>query len=85
MPHVKINVETAVREIVSTTRTLTANDPTAFPFFFIVGAGISAPMIPLASRIEDFCREAAKTEGIVIPDLSAMAAMDRYEQMLKIR
>jgi tetratricopeptide (TPR) repeat protein len=84
MPHVKINVETAVREIVSTTRNLTANDPTAFPFFFIVGAGISAPMIPLASRIEGFCREAAKTEGIVIPDLSAMAAMDRYEQMLKL-
>jgi signal transduction histidine kinase len=41
-------------------------------------------MIPLASRIEDFCREAAKTEGIVIPDLSAMAAMDRYEQTLKL-
>lgn len=33
------------------------------PFFFIVGAGISVPSIPLASGIERMCREKAGRDG----------------------
>lgn len=30
------------------------------PFFFVVGAGISAPIVPLASVIESDCRKEAE-------------------------
>ena len=31
-----------------------------FPYFFIVGAGISVPEIPSASKIVDICKETVK-------------------------
>lgn len=37
-----------------------------FPYFFIVGAGISVPEIPSASKIVDICKEAVKE---IDPDL----------------
>jgi len=78
-----MNIATAVREIVNTTRKRTAKDPTAFPFFFIVGAGISAPVIPVASRIEAMCREIAERDGLTVPALSD-DPMDRYEALLTL-
>lgn len=47
------------------------------PFFFIVGAGMSAPEIPTASAIEEMCRQAgpALTEA----ELAPTDPMARYE------
>src|SRR5687768_5208777 len=68
-----IDVATAVREIVSTKK--------RNAFFFIVGAGISAPAIPLASGIEAECRKIAERDGIALPEPSN-DPMTSYERML---
>ena len=48
------------------------------PFFFIVGAGISAPKVPLAAKIEEHCRERAK-KYYEYPDLPEDRPMiERY-------
>jgi tetratricopeptide (TPR) repeat protein len=48
------------------------------PFFFIVGAGISAPEVPLAGDIEKHCRERAK-KYYETPDLpTGRPMMERY-------
>lgn len=79
----QIDLATAVREIVDTTQRRTTRDATAFPFFFIVGAGISAPTVPVASMIERICSDLASRKGIVVPDLPD-DPMDRYERMLTL-
>ena len=47
------------------------------PFFFIVGAGLSSPPIPLASEIEEHCRNTAKAYA-ARDDSLGMTAIDRY-------
>ncbi len=48
------------------------------PFFFIVGAGVSAPEVPLAGDIEKHCRERAK-KYYETPDLpTGRSMMERY-------
>ncbi|HEY0264759.1 MAG TPA: tetratricopeptide repeat protein [Granulicella sp.] len=47
------------------------------PFFFIVGAGVSAPEIPLAGEIEEHCRNEAARDGNTTPPDSARAS-DTY-------
>jgi tetratricopeptide (TPR) repeat protein len=47
------------------------------PFFFIVGAGISHPEIPLANRIEEECKKEAEEYRDTIPPKSN-AAIDTY-------
>lgn len=76
-----IDAETAVREIVSSTVARTEKDPTAFPFFFIVGAGISAPSVPIASKIVDDCCELAQRKNLKMPALPD-DPMEKYEQAL---
>lgn len=57
-----VSLRTAVTEIhQAVEQRAFFNPPLASPFFFIVGAGVSHPPIPLASSIENYCRsEAAK-------------------------
>jgi tetratricopeptide (TPR) repeat protein len=76
-----IDLETAVREIVSSTLARTEKDPTAFPFFFIVGAGISAPSVPIASKIVDHCCELAQRRNLKMPALPD-DPMEKYEKTL---
>lgn len=47
------------------------------PFFFIVGAGMSYPPVPLASEIEEHCRTTAKGYG-VLDDPGSMSSLDGY-------
>jgi tetratricopeptide (TPR) repeat protein len=47
------------------------------PFFFIVGAGVSHPPIPLASNIQEDCRKEAEKYGETAPPKSN-AAIDSY-------
>jgi tetratricopeptide (TPR) repeat protein len=78
-----IDIQTAVREIVTATRRRTKRDPTAYPFFFIVGAGISAPMIPIASAIVNKCHKEAENERLPVPEEST-DPMQRYERILTL-
>ena len=39
------------------------NDKNNFAYFFIVGAGISVPEIPTASKIIEICKEKVKARG----------------------
>ena len=48
---------------------------TYFPYFFIVGAGVSVPEIPSASKIVDLCKEKVKE---IDPELYA-----QYEESTK--
>jgi hypothetical protein len=47
------------------------------PFFFIVGAGISHPPLPLAAKIEDDCKEEALKYGKTKPP-SSDASIESY-------
>src|SRR4051794_34581026 len=47
------------------------------PFFFVVGAGISSPSVPLASEVESRCREIAKKWGRT-EECTSERAVDRY-------
>lgn len=63
----KLNLEQAVNQIVSTCTTHQQ------PFVFVVGAGVSAPPVPLAAEIEKHCQEKVGHGLTVKP-----AAIDRY-------
>jgi tetratricopeptide (TPR) repeat protein len=54
-----ISIETAVDEILQACE----DEAPRLPFFFLVGAGISHPSVPLASEIEAYCRELAMKRG----------------------
>lgn len=72
----KLDLHSAVNEIVQAT----LDDRTpgeAFPFFFIVGAGISWPPIPLAAEIERQCRARIAEHNDPSPPMDA-PALDRY-------
>jgi tetratricopeptide (TPR) repeat protein len=51
------------------------------PYFFIVGAGISFPSVPLARGIEELCRTAILEHGGTPPD--AKSPMERYEKLFE--
>src|SRR5580698_10619389 len=51
------------------------------PFFFIVGAGVSHPPIPLAREIEELCRKEAEKYGQVASPVSGKA-IDSYSHWL---
>jgi hypothetical protein len=53
-----VGLESAVSEIHQACGP-SADDPRRSPFFFIVGAGVSFPPVPLASSIIDHCRKLA--------------------------
>lgn len=68
-----INIQTAVRQIAE--GQTSSNDQ---PFFLIVGAGVSCPQVPLASKIVKDLRGSAR---VLIP--SAADPMDEYSQVLE--
>ena len=73
-PHV-IDLVTAINEIKS------AYDEhilTRAPFFFIVGAGISYPSIPLASEITAHCRTKAESRGFKIERSRDESSLSEY-------
>lgn len=71
-----VELETAAGEIKQACDELGAEGYNS-PFFFIVGAGISYPPVPLAGAIIEHCRElAGKYKRAAEP--SQIAALDRY-------
>lgn len=74
----EINLRTAVEEIASSTTSKRLRGD--FPFFFIVGAGVSYPQIPLASGIEELCRNKICADGNhETLSLHETSPLDRYE------
>lgn len=62
----RIDLQTAVREIVQSSAAGDSDSSVARgqqPFFFIVGAGLSHPSIPLASAITEHCKAKAISDG----------------------
>lgn len=57
-----LNLKTAISHIRQVTDSADVASGRS-PFFFIVGSGISTPVVPLASEIERKCRDIAKTYG----------------------
>jgi hypothetical protein len=56
----EIDLETAVGEIKQACYESRSSGEERWPFFFLVGAGLSHPPIPLASEIQRRCQEIAK-------------------------
>ncbi len=52
------------------------------PFFFLVGAGISHPPIPLASEIIEHCKVTAEKHGTISPPLGKQS-MDKYSHWFR--
>jgi tetratricopeptide (TPR) repeat protein len=78
----EIDLQTAVQEIVASTASKRPRGE--FPFFLIVGAGISYPQIPLASGIETRCREKLTDAGSGADlSLEGKTPLDRYETLFK--
>ncbi len=59
-PERQLNLTTAVKQIYQACK---LNDDEKPPFFFIVGAGLSVPSIPLAAQIEEECKQIALDFG----------------------
>lgn len=76
----EIDLDTAIGQIARATRKRTSQDPAGFPFFLIVGAGISHPSIPLAAGIERLCRDEILKEGLGAQPQESGSALDRYER-----
>jgi tetratricopeptide (TPR) repeat protein len=72
----ELDLPTAVDQIVRATRRRTPHG--IAPFFFIVGAGISYPPIPLAAGIEQMCRKEIADQGLTPPPPGS-SALDRYQ------
>lgn len=51
----ELDLHSAVDQVVRATQARAGRGVT--PFFFIVGAGVSCPPIPLAAGIEQLCRK----------------------------
>ncbi len=74
-----LSLEDAVHEIVDATRPQPWHStPQSSRFFFIVGAGISFPAIPLAAGIEELCRKEIERRGRVPSAMNALP-IERYE------
>lgn len=79
-PKREIQLEEAVDLIYQIVRQRFARDKPS-PFFFIVGAGISAPTIKLSREIEEECREEAAQYGNTAPPESN-SHLDTYSHWL---
>src|SRR5690242_3456194 len=77
-------LQEAVQQIVDVARPRPwqTSQPPGARFFFIVGAGISFPSIPLAAGIEELCRKEIADRGGT-PPASSGPAMDRYEALFQ--
>lgn len=73
---IELDLHSAVDQIVRATRRRAPSG--AAPFFFIVGAGISYPPIPLAAGIEQLCRKEILDQGLTPPPVGG-SALDRYQ------
>lgn len=69
-----IELETAANHI---QRACKSFNKEGSPFFFLVGAGISYPPIPLASKIIEDCVVTAGQYGLIIPP-SGKQSIDKY-------
>ena len=75
---ITIDLSTAIIEITSAYDTISSP---RIPFFFVIGAGVSYPSIPLAAEIIEHCKEKAKARGFVQTDEeehSTLIAYSRY-------
>jgi tetratricopeptide (TPR) repeat protein len=79
----EIDLQTAVHEIVVATQRKTRENKADYPFFLIVGAGISHPPIPLAAGIEKLCREEIAAQGLKLPP-EPMTAFERYQTYFEL-
>src|SRR6185436_124071 len=76
-----LNLQTAVAEIVGAIQRRKENESWR-TFFFVIGAGISSPSIPLAWEIEQRCRaEIAKRELEMPPETGS--AFERYQSCME--
>ena len=75
------DLQTAVDEIVDST----IRRKGQFPFFLVVGSGISHPQIPLASGIEELCRKKLTERGrdLVSLTLDGKPALERYATLFE--
>ncbi len=71
-----LEFDEAVKEIAETCREAKRRKR-ASPFVFVVGAGISHPPVPLASQIEEDCRERAMQRGVATAPTDS-SPMGRY-------
>jgi hypothetical protein len=74
-----LSLDEAVHEIIDATKPQPWHpSPPDSRFFFIVGAGISFPAIPLAAGIEELCRKEIERRGRT-PSAMSASAIERYE------
>ena len=71
-----VDLDAAISEIRQACEGL-SSQPQRSPFFFVVGAGISFPPVPLASSIIEHCREVARRYNRT-DQPSASASLDAY-------
>src|SRR5258706_6356447 len=74
MDYHRIDFSTATAEI----RSAYDYSQTRPPFFFIVGAGVSYPSVPLAGEITRHCRQKAESRGFTVPKLPATPFQGDY-------
>jgi len=75
-----IDLITAVGEIEQACEDI--QEPSRKPFFFIVGAGISCPTVPLASEIQFHCKNLATKRGRATEPLGSLP-LDAYSHWLE--
>lgn len=73
----------AVTEIVRGGAPRTIDGAYSSPFFFLVGAGVSAPVIPLSSMVEAECRRLVEEEGIKLEVPSGMSPQQSYSYWIE--
>jgi len=75
-----IDLITAVEEIEQACEAI--KEPSRQPFFFIVGAGISCPTVPLASQIQIHCRNLATKRGRTNEPIGSLP-LDAYSHWIE--
>lgn len=79
-----IGITKAIEEIAREfTRLEAEGRPASSAYFFLVGAGISAPQVKLAGAIEQECRGASPEPDAVLPPDVARSPMLRYSHWLQ--
>lgn len=77
-----ILLDQAVREIVRA-RNKSVSENARARFFWIVGAGISSPSVPLAGAIENECREYSIKAGETADCVKPASSMSRYSHWME--